>query len=493
MVKGHHICKQNYVQYWVKVVNIVCSIIVSLMEALKLSASASIHACAAELQALGTEIWEHPELNYEEYQAHDLLTSYLERKGFAVQRSYSHLETAFRASFGSGQPNVCVVCEYDALPEMGHACGHNLIAEAAVAVGLGVKAALEGANSPGWLKQAPPPGLTAVTLSSETTPPGLPGATPPPEATPPGLTAATLSSETTPPGLPGATPPPEATPPGLQGTITILGTPAEEGGGGKILLMKNGVFEDFDAVLMVHPGPYSVVRPLFKAVKELHVTYRSHSPPYNSHPPSWEGPNALDAAVTAYNSISVLRQQFQPSWRVHMVFLKGGVHPDITPEVSKMSCYILAPCVDQLCTLEDKVVSCFRSASVASGCQVNVKQMNYTHHNIRHNPILAEKFGENSRRIGEDFVDQLGIYGSTDMIRVSRTVPTLCSYFAVGSGREVNHSAEFVGVANTSEAHASARRAGEIVAHTCLDVLGSRELLREIRESFVMQAEAEQD
>lgn len=113
------------------------------MEALKSAASQTIDSKAAELSSLSTQIWENPELNYEEYKAHDLLTGYLERSGFSVQRSYTNIETAFKATFGEGRPNLAIVCEYDALPELGHACGHNLIAEAGVAAGVAVKGALE--------------------------------------------------------------------------------------------------------------------------------------------------------------------------------------------------------------------------------------------------------------------------------------------------------------------------------------------------------------
>ena len=135
-------------------------------ESLKALASTIVDSCQQELYELSDEIWKNPELCFKEYKAHELLTSFLDRKGFAVERSFTGIETAFRATFGSGPPNLCVICEYDALPEIGHACGHNLIAEAGVAAGLGLKAALESSDA-------------------------------------------------------------------LKGRVTIMGTPAEEGGGGR--------------------------------------------------------------------------------------------------------------------------------------------------------------------------------------------------------------------------------------------------------------------
>ena len=120
----------------------------STKDILKLAASSCIDSCGEELRDLSREIWNNPEVDFKEYKAHEVLTNFLERKGFSVERSYTGLETAFRATFGSGRPNVCVICEYDALPEIGHACGHNLIAEAGVAAGLGLKAALECSDAP---------------------------------------------------------------------------------------------------------------------------------------------------------------------------------------------------------------------------------------------------------------------------------------------------------------------------------------------------------
>lgn len=388
-------------------------------EALKLVASEAIDSRAAELTGLGVQIWENPELNYEEYKAHDLLTGFLEENGFSVICSYTNIETAFRATFGEGTPSIAIICEYDALPELGHACGHNLIAEAGVAAVLAVKAALQ------------------------------------------------------------------ALPTGSNGRVTVLGTPAEEGGGGKILLMKSGAFEDVDLVMMVHPAPCTVIRPVFNAVKEFHVTYRGKASHAAAYP--WEGVNSLDAAVVAYNAIGLLRQQMKPAWRCHLVIVKGGVKPNVIPDISMLDVYIKAPNVDELCTLESRVRGCFESAATSTGCKVVIKQMNYVHSDIQHNAVLAEKFAENYRQLGATFADEAEMYGSTDMIRISRVVPTLYPYFGIGSGREVNHSVEFVGVSNSPESHSKALQAAKAMAHTCIDVLTTGGLMAKIKQNFCEQ------
>lgn len=389
------------------------------MESLKQAASYAIQANSAALNALGDEIWKNPELNHEEYKAHDLLTSFLARNKFSVEKSYTGLETAFRAEFGSGKPKICVICEYDALPDIGHGCGHNLIAECGVAVALGLKAALEFNST------------------------------------------------------------------NRSGTVVVLGTPGEEGGGGKVLLTRNGAFSDLDVLMMAHPSPVSVVRPLFDAVKELKVTYRGVEALACACP--WEGLNALDAAVTGYNSVSVLRQQLKPSWRVQMVILEGGVNPNIVPQTAVISVYVKAPDVFELSVLEARVTNCFRAASEATGCAVTISQQNFTHESIRHNSVLAEKFAKNYKTLGVHFVDQLSIYGSTDMIKVSKLVPTLYPHYKIGNGA-INHSKEFTKISNLPESHAQALLVGEALVHTALDVLGNKDLLGQIWESFRTQS-----
>ena len=197
-----------------------------------------IEKCSQELNKVGEEIWNNPELGYEEYKAHVLLTDFLERKGFAVERSYLGIKTAFRATFGDiTKPNICIICEYDALPEVGHACGHNLIAEAGIAAGLGIKAALEANGAP-------------------------------------------------------------------KGRLTVMGSPAEEGLGGKVKLIEEGAFNDIDVAMMVHPCPHNILKAVFLANIKFRVTFNGKAAHAAAFP--WEGINALDAAVLAYNNISVL-------------------------------------------------------------------------------------------------------------------------------------------------------------------------------------------
>ena len=377
-------------------------------------ANSAIDSNKDELRTLSEEIWRNPELNFEETKSHQLLTDFLEKKGFSVERGYCDISTAFRATFGSGGPNVCVICEYDALPEIGHACGHNLIAEAGVAAGLGVKAFLEEKGS--------------------------------------------------------------------GGRLTVMGTPAEEGGGGKVFLIEKGAFEGIDLAMMVHPTPFDVSMPLALAVCMLDITFKGKAAHAASFP--WEGVNALDAAVMAYTSISALRQQMKPSWRVHGVITNGGVKPNIIPEKASMSYYIRAPTPSELKILRKKVEACFEAAARATGCSLNVTESAKAFDNLMSNSVLADMYSNNIRLLGGEIEQYTDKAGSTDMGNVSHVVPSIHPYFKVGNG-EVNHTREFTSVCNTPEAHCQTLRAAKSMAFTCINVLtGGDQILKQITAQF---------
>ena len=381
------------------------------------AAAAAIDGFRSELQELSGEIWRNPELALEEVKAHELLTDFLEKKGFAVERSYTGIKTAFRATFGSGRPNVCVICEYDALPEIGHACGHNLIAEAGVAAGLGLKAALESKGAP-------------------------------------------------------------------QARVTVLGTPAEEAKGGKVYLIENGAFEDVDLAMMVHPTPTTIIKPELLAMCELLVTYTGKAAHAAAFP--WEGVNALDAAVMAYTSVSVLRQQMKPTWRVHAVITNGGVKPNIIPEKAELYYYIRAPNVEELVELRRKVVACFEAAAAATGCQVDIREPDNerAYANLMSSTSLAKLYASNLTLLGEKYEMDAGfLSGSSDMGNVSYIVPSIHPMYAIGSG-EGNHTRDFTAVANTPEAHAQTLVAAKAMAYTCIDVLSTDGALQEVKRSF---------
>ncbi|KAF1396511.1 Peptidase M20 domain-containing protein 2, partial [Spheniscus humboldti] len=401
------------------------------LETLKQRACESVELNAARLGALSRAIWSRPELAYEEQQAHDTMTRFfssgeLPGAAWAVQPRYK-LGTAFRAEWGTAAPQgprplrIAFLCEYDALPGIGHACGHNLIAEVGAAAALGLKAALES---------LPQPAPVAV-------------------------------------------------------QITVLGTPAEEQGGGKIDLINAGAFDGLDVVFMAHPSQENAA--YLPDVAEHDVTVKYYGKASHAAAYPWEGVNALDAAVLAYNNLSVLRQQMKPTWRVHGVIRNGGVKPNIIPSYTELEFYLRAPSMKDLSVLTEKVENCFKSAALATGCKVEIKGGENDYYNVLPNKSLQKVYKENGKKLGIEFISEdcilNGLSGSTDFGNVTFVVPGLHPYFYIGSDA-LNHTEQYTEAAGSQNAQFYALRTAKALAMTALDVIFKPSLLEEVREDF---------
>ncbi|XP_062502633.1 xaa-Arg dipeptidase-like [Corticium candelabrum] len=390
-----------------------------MAEQLKRVACSAIDQRVSSLRQLSEAIWANPELNYEEHKAHSLLTSFLKREDFDVDEKYT-LDTAFRARAGGDSGiNVAFICEYDALPDIGHACGHNLIAEAGCAAGIGLKAALEATES-------------------------------------------------------------------ASGRVTIMGTPAEEGGYGKIRMIENGCFKDVDITMMVHPYLLNVVDGVFIARDSMVITYTGKASHAAAFP--WEGINALDAAVSAYNGISMLRQQMKPTWRAHGIISNGGAKPNIIPEKSELQYYLRAPTNAELDVLKAKVEHILQSAADTTGCQVEVKSTG-RYSNLISNSRLEKLYVYNAQTLGVEF-DPKGktTAGSTDMGDVSYIIPTIHPMYSIGTSA-YNHTREFTKAANSDFGHQQTLTVAKAMAMTAIDILTNPELLKDTREAFQNELE----
>lgn len=375
-----------------------------------------------QLFDINQQIHRNPELAYKEFKAHDLLTQYLEDQGFQVDRSYT-LPTAFRAVFSRGKgPNVCVICEYDALPSIGHACGHNLIAEAGIAAAIGIKAAMESSDND-------------------------------------------------------------------LGQLVVYGTPAEEGGGGKIKMIKNGCFDDIDTAMMVHPCLFDAAYANVLAALSLSIIYEGKSAHAAGSP--WEGINALDAAVQAYVNISTLRQQFKPTWRVHGIIREGGIKTNIIPSKTRLEYRVRAPNDAELKILRQKCENCFRSAAEATGCKVQITHRDICGDHyaaINNNLHLVDVYEKHATSLGVKFpprAEQMQmVTGSTDMGNVSRVVPSIHPLYKINS-EDGNHTVAFAAAASTEQSHRQTLVAAKSMAMTCIEVMCSPELQAQIKEEFI--------
>ncbi|KAK8784172.1 peptidase M20 domain-containing protein 2-like [Amblyomma americanum] len=364
-----------------------------------------------KLNLVSQTIWKNPELYYREVKAHDYLSQALEDEGFQVQRKY-HLDTAFRAEYSNvlGGPVICIICEYDALPVIGHACGHNLIAEAGFAAGVAVKEALRSD-------------------------------------------------------------------PKLKGKVVVLGTPAEESGGGKIDLINAGAFADIDVAMMVHPSRSNELAPLFIGVGHISVEY--HGKAAHSSGAPWDGVNAVDAAVMCYNGLSYLRQHIKPHCRVGAIFTNGGAAANIIPERSAMDILYRAPTVAMMEELRKKVMSCISAGAEATGCSMEITR-SFSFKPIVTNSVIAQLYKKHAEALGVEFDDANPkatlFVASSDMGDVCHTVPSIHPIYRIDTAGP-NHTKEFTDAAGHPCAQEPTLVAAKAMALACLDILLNPDVL----------------
>ncbi|HSL59531.1 MAG TPA: M20 family metallopeptidase [Acidimicrobiales bacterium] len=360
-------------------------------------------------------IHEHPELNFEEHHAHDLLTATLEAAGLDVTRSAHGLDTAFVARAGTEGPTVAVICEYDALPGIGHACGHNVIA----AAGLGA-----------------------------------------------GLAAAALADE-------------------LGGQIVVMGTPAEEGGGGKVLMARDGAFDGVDVALMVHPADHDLAWMTTIAIQRLAVEYHGEEAHAAAYPEL--GRNALDAAVLGYVNVAALRQHIRPDERVHGIFTAAGDKPNIVPAHTAAEWYVRSPSLSTLEPLKARVLECLRAGSAASGCSMPHHWIDPPYADLVENPVLSARYAEHAARRGRTVRDGAtggGVVGSTDMGNVSHLVPAIHPTIAVAPPGVSIHTPAFTAHAASAAGDAAVIDGAVAMALTVADLWADPGTLDGVRRAF---------
>jgi amidohydrolase len=381
----------------------------------------AVDALGDALEAISHKIHANPELCYEETQAAAWLTEFLEQKGLGVERGVGGLPTAFRATVpGSAPgPTIAIMAEYDALPKIGHACGHNVIATAGAGAG------------------------AALALALGTVP--------------------------------------------FAGTIQVIGTPAEEGGSGKVRLLEAGVFRGVDAAMMIHPRCGTQVwRPSLGIVK-VRAEFRGRAAHASSWP--WRGVNALNAVIQLFVSLDALRQQLKPDARIHGIITHGGDKPNIIPEYAAAEFYLRALDREDLRDLLRRFQGCAEGAAVATGAAVTVTPDPVVEEPLKPNVTMARLFERNLARIGfpVDPDDGQAGYGSTDCGNVSQALPTIHPYIRISPDGVPGHSREFAEWAKSPMARAGLVAGAKALAMTALDLLASPEELAKAKEEFAAE------
>ncbi len=386
------------------------------VEALKQAVCDRVDALAPRLVHASRAIHDHPELNYEEHFAHQTLTDLLIEQGVTTTRHAYGIDTAFDATAGSEGPTIAVLCEYDALPGVGHACGHNVIATAGLGAGLAAAYVAEQAG----------------------------------------------------------------------GRVRIMGTPAEEGGGGKVKMARAGAFDDVDAAMMVHPADADLITIDCIAIQELEVEY--HGKAAHAAAAPWEGRNALDAAVLAYMNIAALRQHIRPNERIHGIFTKSGDKPNIVPSDAAMDWYIRSGTIESLQPLKERVVICLESAAAACGCTMDHAWVGETYADMIDNMPMVRSYIENAARLGRTVLDPVTsgrhVVGSADMGNISYLVPSIHPMIKVAPDGVPIHSVEFAEWAGSAEGDKAVVDGAKAMAMTIVDLWTSAELREQMLAHF---------
>ena len=376
--------------------------------AAKAAAAAVVDDHLNELVSLSHFLHTTPELCFGETVSARAVAETMRAGGLEVTEGVYDLPTALESRSGGGELVVAVCAEYDALPDVGHACGHNIIAATAVGAGLALSAVADEV------------------------------------------------------GL----------------AVRVLGTPAEEGGGGKILMLERGAFAGVHAAMMVHPWPTERLTGSCLAVAHFDVNYTGREAHASAAP--WKGVNAQDALTVAQVAIGLLRQQLQPGDQVHGVVTHGSSAANVIPAAITARYMVRSPTAAGLAALRPRVDACFEAGALATGCSLEYEELAPVYSHMEADPELLRAYRGNAEALGRRFeADDAGAplpTFSTDMANVSLTVPTIHPLIGIETHGAVNHQREFAAACVTPSADAAVRDGAVALAWTAIDAATDPEL-----------------
>ncbi len=374
-----------------------------------------IDEVADRLIQISLTLHANPEVAFEEVQSMALLADTAEQHDFVVERGVAELDTAFVATSVGAQPGptVAFVAEYDALPGLGHACGHNIIGTAALGAGLALQA----------IRQE------------------------------------------------------------LPGIIKIIGTPAEERGGGKVIMVERGIFADVDAAMMIHPGAKAMTTRGTLASYKLRLEFFGKAAHAAAAPDL--GINALDACIHTFVNINALRQHVTPDVRIHGIITHGGDAANIVPAYAAAEFSVRAATSETAFAVAEKVARCAEAGALAAGAEAKV---HYTTHyaNRLANPTMARLFAENITPLGERVQEPSPgeRMGSSDMGNVSQMLPAIHPYVTIVDPGTSGHTPEFAAAAASERGQQALIRSAKAMAMTAVDLLTQPTVMEQVKAEF---------
>jgi amidohydrolase len=372
---------------------------------------------ADELVALSRDLHAHPEEAFAEHRSVRAVAQLLSRHGHDSEIGVGGLDTSLVSSVGQDRPHIAVLAEYDALPGIGHGCGHNIICSTAVGAFLAATGAV---------------GRTG-------------------------------------------------------GRLSLIGTPAEEGGGGKETMARAGVFDDVDAVVMLHPFTHDIAMHPFLGRRQVEVVFRGVAAHASAQP--FMGRNALDAAVAAYQGVAALRQHLPDGDRVHGVFTDGGARPNVVPDRAALLFYLRSGEPEALRDLAARVCAVAEGAAAMTGCGVElVWDAQPPYLPIRANRALAERWAVNQEPCGRTplppgVVPEF-LTGSTDLGNLSYRLPAIHPMIAVSEPTGALHTVEFAAAAGSAAGDRAVRDGALGLALTAVDYLADAALRDAVHAEF---------
>lgn len=354
-----------------------------------------------ELCEISDFIYHNPELGNEEYKAVEKLTSFLQEHNFEIETEFLGIKTGFRATYDSNKegPIIGYLCEYDALPEIGHGCGHNMI----------------GAMSAGA-----------------------------------GIILSKVLNE-------------------IGGKIIVYGTPAEETNGAKVIFAEQGVFDELDVAMMVHPSDKTIESGTSMALYPLQFAYTGKTAHAASCPQ--DGINALNSVIQLFNGIDALRQHVTPDVRMHGIITNGGVAANIVPDKAVAQFYFRASTKEILDDVLVKVKNIAQGAALMTGSTLEMTRYELPNDNLKTNKNLSEAFSENLRTLGIKDICEAKDTGSSDIGNVSHKTPTIHPYIGISNCSVTGHSINMADATITPFAHERLLTGTLALAYTGYDVL----------------------